>query len=55
MPYLIFFTLVVSMLACHIIAKNKGRNPVAWGITGALLGPIGIIVVLLMPTERIKK
>jgi len=49
MHIIIFFTLVVSMLACHFIAKNKGRNPVAWGITGALLGPIAILIILLMP------
>lgn len=49
MHIVIFFTLVVSMLACHFIAKSKGRNPVAWGVTGAILGPLGIVVVLLIP------
>ena len=52
MPFILFFTLVASMLVCHFIAKSKGRNPVAWGVTGALLGPIGILIVLLMPKEK---
>lgn len=51
MPYIIFFILILSMFACHVIAKSKGRNPVAWGVTGALLGPAGIIILLLTPKK----
>ena len=51
MHFVIFFTLVVSMLACHFIAKSKGRNPVAWGVTGAILGPLAILVLLLLPKQ----
>ena len=48
----IFLILVISMLACHILAKRKGRNPVAWGVTGAVAGPLAIIVVLLIPSRK---
>ena len=47
--YMILFSiLVASMLICHVIAKRKGRNPVAWGVTGAVLGPLAIPIVLLL-------
>jgi len=49
MPYILFFILVACMVACHIIAKNKGRNPIAWGVTGAIFGPFAILILMLMP------
>ncbi len=52
--YLVFFfVFVICMLTCHVLAKKKGRNPVAWGVTGAVLGPIGIILVLLLPDKNV--
>jgi len=32
----------LSAIACHFIAKNRGANPVFWGVTGAIFGPIAI-------------
>lgn len=49
MYLIIFLSLVISMLACHLLAKRKGRKPVAWGVTGAILGPIGILLLLFIP------
>ena len=48
----ILFLLVFSMLICHFIARSKGRNPVAWGVSGAVLGPIAILIVLLLPAKN---
>ncbi len=45
----LFLFLALSMLICHVIAKKKGRNPVAWGVTGAILGPVAILILLLIP------
>lgn len=39
---------LVSMVVCHAIAKRKGRNPVFWGLMGALLGPLAIPFVLAL-------
>jgi len=52
MYLILFFTFVVSMLACHFIAKNKGRHPVAWGLSGAILGPLAVIIVLILPAIK---
>ncbi|MDH5181609.1 MAG: hypothetical protein OEZ39_15570 [Gammaproteobacteria bacterium] len=47
--FLIFF---VSMIACHYIAKLKGLNPVAWGLTGAFIGPLAIPILLLLKNRK---
>ena len=52
MYLILFLILVVSMIACHFIARRKGRNPVAWGMTGAILGPFAILVVLLLKNKQ---
>ena len=51
--YLILFLIfAVSMLLCHLIAKRKGRNAVAWGVTGGVLGPFAILIILLLPDAK---
>ena len=51
--YLVLFILfAASMAVCHILAKQKGRNPVAWGVTGAVLGPVAIVIILLIPKVK---
>ncbi len=52
MYMVIFITLIASMLGCHILAKKKGLHPVAWGVSGAVLGPIALIAVLLVPEKK---
>lgn len=51
MYIVLFLTFVVSMFVCHFIAKQKGRNPVAWGLTGAIIGPLAIPIVLLLKKQ----
>ena len=31
-----------SIIACHALAKRRGRDPVFWGLMGALFGPLAI-------------
>jgi len=39
---------LVFAVACALIANNKGRSPVLWGILGLLFGLIPLIVILVM-------
>lgn len=43
---------VASIFACHFIAKRNGANPVAWGLVGAVLGPIGILLALFSKRSK---
>ena len=36
---------VISVIACPIIAHNKGRSAFGWFFGGALLGGLGLIIV----------
>lgn len=48
MPLIIFTTIfIISAVACHTLAKRKGRNPVAWGVAGLVFGPLAVIFLLL--------
>ncbi len=31
-----------SIITCHTLAKRRGRDPVFWGLMGALFGPLAI-------------
>lgn len=48
----LFLILALCMLASHLIAKHKGRHPVAWGLSGAILGPLAVLIVLLLPANK---
>lgn len=48
MYFILFFVCIASMLLCHTLAKKKGRNPIAWGLTGAIIGPLAIPIILAM-------
>ena len=37
---------------CAVIAHQKGRNPVAWFILGAMFGFIAVIVLLMLDNRR---
>jgi len=39
---------IVSAMTCHILAKQKGRKPVFWGVMGVVFGPFAIPVILLL-------
>jgi len=57
MEYIIIWLLFG--IASAIAASSKGRSGCGWFILGVLLGPFGLILVLLMPNlkeqERIQK
>jgi hypothetical protein len=39
-------------VASAIIGSNKGRSGCVWLLVGLILGPIGLILVLLAPRTR---
>jgi peptidoglycan/LPS O-acetylase OafA/YrhL len=39
---------LVFAVACALIANNKGRSPVLWGLLGLLFGLIPLIIILVM-------
>jgi len=47
--YLLIATVVfgLSGVVCHQLAKSRGRNPVTWGVTGVVFGPVAIPFLLL--------
>ncbi|MGD8483483.1 MAG: hypothetical protein PVJ63_10260 [Thioalkalispiraceae bacterium] len=38
---------VISAVACHVIARNKGERAAYWGVAGLLLGPLAVFYLLL--------
>ncbi|MBX2881540.1 MAG: hypothetical protein KTR32_16460 [Granulosicoccus sp.] len=40
--YILLLVNVLSIVACHQIAKSRGAKPVFWGVMGALFGPLAI-------------
>ena len=44
--------LLVSVVACHTIAKRRGANRVFWGVMGALFGPLAIPFAFLAKPRR---
>ena len=51
---LIILTILVllSIVACHFIAKNRGLNPVFWGVMGGIFGPFAIPFVLIVKSKK---
>ncbi len=35
-------TTLVSIVACHLIAKKRGLKPVFWDVMGLVFGPLAI-------------
>ena len=48
---ILFFWLLCGIVSA-VIAGNKGRNGCAWLLGGALLGPIGIVLIAVMPASE---
>ena len=46
--------LLLSVVACHTIAKQRGANRVFWGAMGALFGPLAIPFAFLGRPRRRK-
>ncbi len=47
--YTVVFANIISTLVCPLIASKKGRNVAPWILAGLFIGPIGIIIIALMP------
>jgi hypothetical protein len=47
----ILLVFAASIVACHLIAKHRGKNPVFWGVMGAIFGPLAIPVALMLKVK----
>jgi hypothetical protein len=43
---------LLSVVACHVIARSRGGNGVYWGIMGFLFGPLAIPFAFLAKPKR---
>jgi hypothetical protein len=43
---------VLSILAAGELAKRRGRSIKAWAWTGAIIGPLAIPLLLLLPSAQ---
>ena len=49
-------TIIASALLCHYVAKQRGANPVFWGMMGLLFGPFAFpFVFMSKPTSKPKE
>jgi hypothetical protein len=44
---IILLIAIASIVICHRVAKQRGSNPVFWGVMGAIFGPLAIPFVFL--------
>ena len=42
---------IVCAVVCHQLARRRDRNPVLWGVLGALFGPFAIPFILFARTS----
>jgi hypothetical protein len=48
----VFLVAVGSIVACHLLARRRGANPVYWGVMGLLFGPLAIPFAMFAKPER---
>jgi hypothetical protein len=53
-PAVVIFVIVLAATLCAVIARAKERGAATWFLVGVLLGPIGVIVALLVPSARVE-
>ena len=41
---------ILSIFACHYIAKKRGAKPVFWGVMGGIFGPLAIPFAFISKT-----
>jgi hypothetical protein len=46
------FVWIMCAIICAVIAGNKGRSSIGWGILGFLLGPLGIVLALVVSSKK---
>jgi len=39
-------------IVCAVVASGKGKSGCLWFFLGVLLGPIGLIIILVMPSDK---
>ena len=49
---LILFVSVIFAAICHVMAANRGRRPVLWGVLGFCFGPVPVLMLVFMGGER---
>ena len=52
---LVVIATVISVVLCHLIAKQKGLSPGFWAIMAVIFGPLAIPVLLLIKQREKKK
>jgi len=45
----VFILWILFGIVCAVIAKTRGRDVPKWFFCGVLLGPIGVLLVLVLP------
>ena len=55
-PVAIMALAILSAAVCYMLAKERGRNPMVWGIVGAVtgffeLGILAIVAVIAWPRK----
>ena len=48
---ILFSIYLVSIVVCHFLARQRGANPVFWGVMGAIFGPLAIPFVFMAKTQ----
>lgn len=43
---------LVSSFLCMQLAKIKGRSPHTWSVLGALFGPVALVVLLMLESNK---
>jgi hypothetical protein len=44
--------ILASAIICHLVAKNRGANPVFWGVMGLVFGPLAIPFVFFSKNKK---
>ncbi len=50
--FLAFCLWIACGVITAVVARNKGRNPVGWFITGMVIAPFGFYLALVMPKNE---
>src|ERR1700728_4699778 len=50
----IFIVWIVCVIACGILASNKGRNVGGWVLLGILLGPLGVLLAACVSNQNVE-
>lgn len=49
---IVAIVLLACAVICHYLAKNRGANPVFWGVMGLVFGPLAIPFVLMAKAQQ---